>query len=166
MRMILFLFACACSPSPSLSPSPPLSPSPLPLPSPPPSPSRVALSDPACDALALPSPHGTLTIPDAVFAPASASVVRAVCSCTRSGEATHLTATFSTSEGTVIVHAGTPSIDACLQNTIISHYRPFDLGSDCVDCGPHRFGLFHGEMHEVPAKPSSSFTYAVVFAHP
>ena len=161
VRSVLFLTLAACA----ASAPPPPSPSPPPSLSPPPPPPLAAISDPACELLQLPSPRGTLSIPDATFAPASAVVVRAVCSCTRSGQSTHLTATFAPSEGTAVAHAGDPAIDACLQNTPIDHYPTFDLGSDCIDCGPKRFGIFR-DSPPPPPPPSTKLTYSIVFVHP
>jgi len=161
-RTLVLTTLAACADAPT---SPAVVAVPATLPSPPPIQPRVAVDDPACDAMRIPSPHGLLNIPDSVFWPAAAPMIHAVCTCTRHGESTHVSATFTPREGTVVAHAGMPDIDACLQNATISHYPPFELGSDCIDCGPRRYGIFRGEPPPEPP-PSTSLTYSFEFVHP
>lgn len=93
-------------------------------------------------------------------------VIRAACACTRAGESTHLNAKFEPALGTVTVHAGDDGpIDACMQNTPIGRYAPFEFGSDCIDCGPRRFGIFRGTPPPMPP-PQASVVINIPFTRP
>jgi hypothetical protein len=103
----------------------------------------------------MPPPDGPGALSLDAFTRIAAPVVRAVCSCTRSGESTHLSATFSPEEGTVVAHSGTPSIDDCVQETMglsgVGHYPAIEYASDCVGCEPDKH---------------ATLTYMIVFVHP
>ena len=72
---------------------------------------------------------------------ALAPVVRAARSCTRSGDPVHITARIVPEAGivTAVVHDDEPA-EACLQQALDGRFAPFELGSDCIDCGPKRLG--------------------------
>jgi len=171
MRAIILVSALVSACAAPVPPSAPLASAPIALPSPAaprpraPARARISIDDPACDDMRLPAPHGTLFLPDALFAPAAAPLLRVVCGCTRAGESTTVTARFTPSEGTVVARADAPDADACLHNTSIGRYPPFDLGSDCIGCGPKRYPIFHGAPSEPPAPPGA-FTYSFRFVHP
>ena len=113
------------------------------------------MEDPACDAIRLPPPGGMGALPLATFTKLAAPAVHAACSCTRSGESTHLSMTFSPTEGTVVASAGMPNIDACVHAAIgpsgVGHYPPIEYASDCVGCEPDA---------------RATLTYFILFVHP
>ncbi len=122
--------------------------------------------DPSCANLAVPDLHpSVIVIPRPVWVAAMTPALHAACACTRSGDAVRFVATVAPEEGTA--HVIAPENEAttrCVQ-ILDLRFPPFTVGSDCIDCGPRWYGVFHGSGPR-PPPPSSIITYPFVFAHP
>jgi hypothetical protein len=123
---------------------------------------------PDCEAVRFPSAGASVvTIPGETMTRALMPVVHAACACTRSGERVRLTAVITPEAGlvTAVAHDNAAA-DACVQRTLVGHFAPpFALGTDCIDCGPKRYAIFHGAPAPAPPKPAASrITYTLV--HP
>jgi len=74
-------------------------------------------------------------------------VIKALCACTRPGSHFSLIVDMELSLGKVTAHTSDENleIDACLAARLGPNlYPPLEIGSDCIDCGPRRYGVFGG----------------------
>jgi hypothetical protein len=126
------------------------------------------LEDPTCEKVTFPAAGASvLIIPAATMTRALLPVVRAACSCTRPGERLRLTAVIRPEAG--VVHATAEddaAADRCVQATLEGHFAPpFEIGSDCIDCGPKRFPGLRGSTPPAPREPSR-ITIPFTLVHP
>lgn len=94
-------------------------------------------------------------------------VVRAACACSRSGDRVRLTAVIVPEAGAVTAVAEGEAVNACIQRTIDGRFDPpFEIGTDCIECGPKRFPIFRGSAAPRPTKPEPSrVTYPFTLVH-
>jgi hypothetical protein len=89
-------------------------------------------------------------IPAHMMARAMAPVIEALCECTRPGEYADVMAKldFAAGRATVTTPANA-AIDGCVQ-TVQGSFEPFpeaqESWSDCIGCGPRRYGVFRGSL--------------------
>jgi len=176
MRSLLLTLAVA-----SCGPRAPLTPGDTPAAPTPSAPSIIAeqttpavpvvapIEDPECEKVTFPSAGASvLIIPGATMTRALKPVLHAACSCTRSGEQLRLTALITPEAGVVsaIAHDNDPA-NACIQHALVGRFAPpFGLGSDCIDCGPKRFPVFHERRPASPPEPvHSKITYPFTLVH-
>jgi len=124
----------------------------------------VPVEDRACGNVALPPIRSVIVVPAAFVERALAPVVHAACSCSRRGETLRLSALIVPEAGVVTAHAvDDEAADACVQLTLDGRFEAFELKSDCIDCGPKRFAVFHGSPP--PPPPRSRITYPLTLVH-
>jgi hypothetical protein len=158
--LLLVVASCAAGPKPATVRLPE---APVAAPTPP-APAR-AVTDEACEAVKLPPMGGVVVLDRATFGRAMAPVVHAVCACTRPGDAVRVVATLTPEEGAVVARVpDAPAADRCVQNTINGRYPAFTVGSDCIDCGPRRYGVFRGSPPPEPP-PATKLVYSFRFVH-
>jgi hypothetical protein len=133
--------------------------------SPSPSIAIAPVEDPACERVEFPSVRSVIVVPGEVLGRAMAPVVRAACACSRSGATVRLTTVIVPEDGTVTATvAGDERVDACLQQRLVGRFEPFALGTDCIECGPKRYGVFRGA--DPPERKASRITYPFALIHP
>jgi len=140
----------------------------VPVPEPLPQPATPA-DDPTCASLDIPELHAAvIVIPRPVWVAAMTPVLRAACACTRSGDHVRMVATLAPELGTAeLVAPGSEATSACLTAAAV-RFPAFDVGSDCIHCGPRRFGVFNGSRPPAPPAPppSSTIAYPFTLLHP
>jgi hypothetical protein len=88
-----------------------------------------------------------LRIPAEVMARPMSSVVAAACRCVRPGEDARVVAQIDVTAGQVVADApDAPDVARCLEQITLPAFEPWSAGgaSDCIDCGPRRYGVFRG----------------------
>ena len=83
-----------------------------------------------------------------------APVLAALCACTEPGSEHAIVIDFEPGRGRAAAHdgGGDGAVDDCLGARLGDGVYPaFELGSDCIDCGPKRYGVFGGPPPE-PAR--------------
>ncbi|APR75355.1 Hypothetical protein A7982_00701 [Minicystis rosea] len=131
---------------PLITPAAPPAPS---MAEPPPAP--APLSAAACSALhlALPETHGVLAheVYAKAFTGMESTLRAAVCACPPRTETTWLMVRTTPDHGDISARSTTPdaAIDACLAAHLERASLPrFHVGTDCIDCGPRRYGVLRG----------------------
>ncbi|HQY64233.1 MAG: hypothetical protein IPF92_22470 [Myxococcales bacterium] len=124
------------------------------------------LEDLACERVTFPAAGASvLIVPGPTMTRALLPVVRAACSCTRPGQRLHLTAVILPEAGVVRASAhDDEALDRCLQATLEGRFAPpFEIGSDCIGCGPKRFPGLRGSAPPAPLEPSRiTFPFTLV----
>jgi len=123
------------------------------------------VTDLECERVAFPPIRSVIMIPSEVLTRAMAPAVHAACSCTQAGTETRVVATMRPELGSVAAHApDDEGIDQCMQRVGFAPYTPFQVGSDCIDCGARRYGVFPGSSP--PPPPGAIITYPFRLVHP
>lgn len=117
--------------------------------------SALASDDPGECSLAW-SPHrlgaSVVTIPPETASQMMAPVLAALCACTKPGSEHSIVIDFEPGRGRAVAHDsfGDAALDRCLEPRLGDQaYAAFELGSDCIDCGPRRYGVF-GPASQAP----------------
>jgi hypothetical protein len=94
-----------------------------------------------------------VAIPPETSARMMAPVLRALCACTKPGSKHSVVIDFEPGRGHATAQSGADDValDRCLEPRLGDNVYPaFELGSDCIDCGPKRYGVFGGPAPEPP----------------
>jgi len=109
---------------------------------------------------------GVLIIPASVLSPAMGKVIEALCACSAPGEYADVRADIEFHDGKVGVSAKrSPVIDGCLSQVPVRFepYRPDGPLSDCIGCGPRRYGVFHGSAPANTPEPPGRLRVVMAF---
>jgi hypothetical protein len=88
-----------------------------------------------------------VTIPPETSSSMMAPVLAALCACTKRGRQHSIVIDFEPGRGRATARDGDgdADLDRCLEPRLGDElYPPFEIGSDCIDCGPKRYGVFGG----------------------
>ncbi len=94
-----------------------------------------------------------ITIPPETSSRMMMPVLAALCACTDPGSQHSIVVDFEPERGRASAHEnhGNPALDRCLEPLLGDGLYPaFEIGSDCIDCGPKRYGVFGGPPPEPP----------------
>ena len=162
-RLVVIGVLIGCNPSPAKQPPAKQSAAAQPAPEQPAVAASVTpIRDRDCEDVKFPSAGGSvLVIPGPTMTRALAPVVRAACACTRSGDQVRISAVLVPEAGTVTANVhDDDAVDTCIRGEIDGRFEPFEVGTDCIDCGPKRYSK------GPPEPPRSRVTYPFTFVHP
>ncbi|MBI5537352.1 MAG: hypothetical protein HY898_31810 [Deltaproteobacteria bacterium] len=86
------------------------------------------------------------------------SVLPALCACTSPGEFLPVVAQIDFYDGEARLRAPTsPPVDGCLAQVPVTFepFRPDGPASDCIGCGPRRYGVLHGSQPVDTPEPAA-----------
>jgi len=121
----------------------------------------------ACAAdVSVPESRGVLALPETLMRASLRPAYRALCACLHHGAAVDVRVRLTPEEGRSEVEVDEPALALCVRREMGEGRIPaFELGSDCIDCGPRHFDAWHG-AHAPAKKPSSTLTLALRFLRP
>jgi hypothetical protein len=130
-------------------------------------PSYGAAEVDACAAdMGVPESRGVLALPKTLMQSSLRPTYRALCACLPHGGEVGVRVRLTPEEGRSEAEVDEPALASCVRREMGAGTIPaFELGSDCIDCGPRHFDAWHGA--QAPAKkPSSTLTLALRFVRP
>lgn len=121
----------------------------------------------ACAAdVTVPESRGVLALPKPLMQASLRPAYRALCACLPHGAAVDVRVRLTPEEGRSEAEVDDPALASCVRREMGSGTIPaFELGSDCIDCGPRHFDAWHG-THAPAKKPSSTLSLALRFVRP
>lgn len=125
---------------------------------------RAPIADPACEQVDLPPFPGVVVLARGQLAAALAPAIHAACVCSRPGERVHVDVVILPEAGRAIATAPDDEpTNACMQQASNGAFTPFEIGSDCIDCGPKAYGILRGAARARPR--TSRIHYPLTFLH-